>query len=170
MSVYHVSNHRQLECLFNGLFMLTYITSKKKHHSPGSMVLCEGNPPMAGGFPSQRTSIDESVPSDDVIMEHKSHTLKIRMKKYAFLQSSEAFQHHRTGLWTHKDTLMLLYSTFTHLITRVLSSRKQNTYVSYSTDPCLWQRSWNGRLLREFSSVLLSIHSIRLIFSWFITT
>ena len=44
------SNHRRLDCLLNRLFRCR---SKKTSnlHVPG---LCEGNPPVIGGFPSQR--------------------------------------------------------------------------------------------------------------------
>ena len=40
-----ISNHWQLNCLFNNLVIL---------------VLCEGNPPVIGGFPSQRTVMREA--------------------------------------------------------------------------------------------------------------
>ena len=47
-----VSNHQRLDCLFNRLFRRR---SKKtsKLHTTG---LCEGNPPVTGGFASQKTS------------------------------------------------------------------------------------------------------------------
>ena len=52
-----VSNHRRLECLFNCLFRRR---SKKtpKFRDTG---LCEGNPSVAGGFPSERVSNVEKV-------------------------------------------------------------------------------------------------------------
>ena len=58
-----VSNHQRLNCCFNRLFRRR---SKKtsKFHVTG---LCEGNPPVTGGFPSQRVSDVEKNPFDDVI-------------------------------------------------------------------------------------------------------
>ena len=59
-----VSNHQHLDCLLNRLFRRrSKKTSKLRvtgHH--------EGNPPVTGGFPSQRASNAENVPFDDVIM------------------------------------------------------------------------------------------------------
>ena len=37
--------------------------------------LCEGNPPLTGGFPPQRASNAEKFPFDDVILCISSHTL-----------------------------------------------------------------------------------------------
>ena len=42
-----VWNHRRLDCLFSRLFRLT----SKKTSKPMQPALCEGNPPVAGGFP-----------------------------------------------------------------------------------------------------------------------
>ena len=57
-----VSNHQHLDCLFNRLFRHT---SKKK-----SKLLvtgrCVGNPPVTGGFPSQRPVARRMFPFDDV--------------------------------------------------------------------------------------------------------
>ena len=52
-----VSNHRRLDCLLNRLFRRQ---SKKtwKLHVTG---LCERNPPVIGGFPSQRATNTENV-------------------------------------------------------------------------------------------------------------
>ena len=52
-----VSSHRRLDCLLNHLF---WWRSKKisKHCVTG---LCEGNPPVIGGFPSQRASNAENA-------------------------------------------------------------------------------------------------------------
>ena len=47
-----VSNHQQIN-----LFMLTI----RKHQTPEILVPCEGNQPVTGEFPSQRTSNAESV-------------------------------------------------------------------------------------------------------------
>ena len=48
-----VSDDRQLDCFFSRLFRLrTKQTSKLRY----ILVLCEVNPPITGGFPSQRTS------------------------------------------------------------------------------------------------------------------
>ena len=47
-----VSNHQNLDCLFSRLFRRT---SKKTSKLRGTG-LCEGNPPVTGGFPSQRAN------------------------------------------------------------------------------------------------------------------
>ena len=54
------SNHRRHDCLLRGP---SKKTSKLRVAGP-----CEGNPPVTGGFPSQRTSDVENVSFDDVIM------------------------------------------------------------------------------------------------------
>ena len=60
-----VSDHQPPECLLNSLFELT----SKKHQSHTLLALCEGNPPVTGGFPSQRGSNARSISMwhDDVI-------------------------------------------------------------------------------------------------------
>ena len=50
-----VSNHRRLECLLNRLFR----RRSKKTSKLCVTGLCEGNPPVTGGFPSQRASYAE---------------------------------------------------------------------------------------------------------------
>ena len=52
-----VSNHRHLDCLLNCLFRCRSKKASKLHVTG----LCEGNPPMTGGFPSQRASNMENV-------------------------------------------------------------------------------------------------------------
>ena len=56
--------HRRLNCLAICLFRRT----SKKTSKLGVTDLCEGNPPVTGGFPSQRASNVENVPFDDVII------------------------------------------------------------------------------------------------------
>ena len=51
-----VSNHRRLDCLLNRLF-------RRRSTKPP-----KGNPPVTGGFPSQRASKAEMCPFDYVIM------------------------------------------------------------------------------------------------------
>ena len=48
-----VSNHQRLDCLLSYLF--------RKHQSSALLALCEGNPPVTGGFPTQRASNAENV-------------------------------------------------------------------------------------------------------------
>ena len=59
-----MSNHRCLDCLLNRLFRWRSKKTSKLHVTG----LCEGNPPVAGGFPSQRASNMEMFPFDDIIM------------------------------------------------------------------------------------------------------
>ena len=64
-----VSNHWPLDCFFNSLFRVT----SKKTSKPLLLVLCEGNPPVTGGFPSQRASNMESV---SMLWHHHDKHLK----------------------------------------------------------------------------------------------
>ena len=59
-----VSNHRRLDCLFIRSFRLT----SKKTSKPVLLALCEGNPPMTGGFPSQGPVTRKPFPFDDAII------------------------------------------------------------------------------------------------------
>ena len=52
-----ILNHWQLQCLFNSLLMQT----SKETSKVVLLVLCEGNPQVTGGFPSQRAGNVESV-------------------------------------------------------------------------------------------------------------
>ena len=47
-----VSNHRRLGCLLSGLFKRRWKEAPKLRVTG----LCEGNPPVTGGFPSERVS------------------------------------------------------------------------------------------------------------------
>ena len=47
-----IFNYQHFDYLFNRLFRLT----SKKISKPVSLALCERNPPVTGGFPSQRAS------------------------------------------------------------------------------------------------------------------
>ena len=57
MKHHGISDHWPLDYLFNRLFRLT----SKKHQGSALLTLCDGNPPVTGGFPSQRTNNSESV-------------------------------------------------------------------------------------------------------------
>ena len=46
-----------LECLIKSLFMLT----SNRHQRSALLAICDGNPPVTGGFPSQRASNVESM-------------------------------------------------------------------------------------------------------------
>ena len=60
-----VSNHRRLGGLLSRLFR----RRSKKASKLRVTDVCEGNPPVTGGFPSQRASDAEMFPFDDVIMD-----------------------------------------------------------------------------------------------------
>ena len=59
-----VSNHRCLDCLLNRLFR----RRSKKTSKLCVTGLCEGNPPVTGGFPSQRASCAKKNLHDYVTM------------------------------------------------------------------------------------------------------
>ena len=58
------SNHRHSDCLLKRFFRSRWKKTSKLRVTG----LCEGNPPVTGGFPSQRASNAEMFPFDDVIM------------------------------------------------------------------------------------------------------
>ena len=66
-----VLNHQRLDCLFNRLLRRI----SKKASKLCVTGLCEGNPPVTGGFPSQRPVTRKMFPFDDVIMPSKAVTL-----------------------------------------------------------------------------------------------
>ena len=44
--------------------------------------LCDGNSPVTGEFTAQRTSNEENIPSDDVIMKYYAKGAKFERNKY----------------------------------------------------------------------------------------
>ena len=59
-----VSNHRRLDCLPNRLFR----RGSKKTSKLSVTGLCEGKPPVTGGFPHKGPATRKMFPFDDVIM------------------------------------------------------------------------------------------------------
>ena len=81
-----VSDHRHLDCLCSRLFRRTSKLISKLRVTG----LCEGNPPVTGGFPSKRASARKIFPFDDVIMKSSqvsimSHSLITRCFSLASL-------------------------------------------------------------------------------------
>ena len=66
-----VSNHQRLDCLLNRSFR----RRSKKTSKLRVTGLCQGNPPVTDGFPSQRASNAKMFPSDDVIMSQKTYSV-----------------------------------------------------------------------------------------------
>ena len=61
-----VSNHRQLDCLFNSLFWLTWKkTSKSRNTGP-----FWGNPPVTGGSPHKGPVMRKAFPCHDAFIKH----------------------------------------------------------------------------------------------------
>ena len=56
-----VSNHQPHDCLFNRLFRHTWKKTSKLRVTVRVTGLCEGNSPLTGEFPSQRSSNAENV-------------------------------------------------------------------------------------------------------------
>ena len=56
--------HRRLDCLLNPLFRRKSMKTSKLRDN----VLCEGNPPVTGGFPHKGPVTRKMFPSHDVIM------------------------------------------------------------------------------------------------------
>ena len=59
-----VSNNERVDCMLNPLFRCRSKKTSKLH----VFGLCEGNPLVTGGFPSQRASNTEKLLFDDIIM------------------------------------------------------------------------------------------------------
>ena len=65
------SNHRQLDWLINTLFRL--VQTNVKYKSSASLVRCEGNPLILGGFSTRRTSNEGNFSCHGVIMILRSY-------------------------------------------------------------------------------------------------
>ena len=84
-----ISNHRHLECLLNRLFSCRLNKTLKLCISG----LCEGNPMVTGGFPSQRASYVENVS-----MWWRHHVTEVTyVSQIRFPQ----FSSHKFRLWWH---------------------------------------------------------------------
>ena len=78
---FSVSDHLPLEGLFNSLFEIT----SEKHQMSTVLVFCEGNPPVTGGFFSQRTSnagrasisLSHHVTADRLPLDAPSRNLQV---------------------------------------------------------------------------------------------
>ena len=69
--------------------------------------LCEGNPPVNGGFPSQRASNAENFPFDDVIMLYSLNICYI----HASVKNMEG-EH---GEYSYKQTLIYRTESFRNI-------------------------------------------------------
>ena len=65
-----IPNHLQLHCLS----IACSGWHPKKHQSSALLVHCEGNPPVTGGFPSQRASNEKNFPCYDIFMVYMNVT------------------------------------------------------------------------------------------------
>ena len=93
-----VSHHRQLDCLVNRLFR----RRKHKNQSSASLAfVCEGNPSVTGGFPSQRASNADLFPFGDVIM---ISNFKLRVTCGSVLSWPTDSPR---GIWSHEWTTSL---------------------------------------------------------------
>ena len=84
-----VSNHRRLDYLLNRLFR----RRSKKTSKLRITGLCEGNPPVAGRFPSQRAGSAENVSiwwRHTVAYVQALHTSKLIIKKFWWTRSKMA--------------------------------------------------------------------------------
>ena len=97
-----ISNHWQLECLFNRLFRLR--TKKRSNlHITGPM----GIPPVTGGFPSQRASDDMSwLPSwPGGHFKNAYELLNLRALKFSPVNEIQCNVWVRYFVWNFKGTL-----------------------------------------------------------------
>ena len=84
---YYVSNRRPLKCFFSVMFWVT----SKKHQRSALLALCEGNPPVTGGFPSQRASNAESV---SILWRHHATVGWCRQLKIILVGDKHTFISH----------------------------------------------------------------------------
>ena len=106
-----VSNHRRLDCLLNRLFR----RRSKKTSKLSVTGLCEGNPPVTDGFPSQRASNAAMFPFDDVIMNygisHPKASGEARWKSYRKLSNIR-----RTKSQNLNDSRLVLHLSLRNLL------------------------------------------------------
>ena len=140
---YGVSNYRRLDCLLKRLFRCTE-TKTSKLHVTG---LCEGNPPVTSGLPSQRARNVENV---SISWRHHAKDMKIMQSK------SDVF----SSLPLKAACISVLYWTVTYRDSNIYSVRyltkSQNNIIELLKYP--WIQRRNSML--EFISFLYT-------FQWF---
>ena len=100
-----VSNHQQLDGLYNYLFTLT----SKKTSKSALPALCEGNPPDTGGFPPQRASnaVSGGFPSQrDSNAESLSIAWRHNVYDFPYTASNQSVRHNNINgfKWNPRDT------------------------------------------------------------------
>ena len=70
-----VSNHRRLDCLLSRLFS----RRSKKISKLRVTGICEGNPPVTGGFPHKGPVTRKMFPFDDVVMWCQEIAISMKM-------------------------------------------------------------------------------------------
>ena len=117
-----VSNHRRLDCLFSRL-----LKRRSKKTSKAPRHLCEGNPPVTGGFPSQRARNAENVSiwwrhhgicTSEIYFTHPIHTecnflftfLKVKVWKISVIENLVTFP----GIMSWSNAI-IVYSGYGHV-------------------------------------------------------
>ena len=103
-----ISNYRRLDCLLNRLFW------SKKASKLCVTGLCEGNPPVTGGFPSQRASNAKNV---FIWLRHVNSLRRIITDPVYSIQ------------WLFRVQLLLLQSETSHFLSEY--NTRNQWYVSY---------------------------------------
>ena len=132
-----VSNHKRLDYLLNRLFR----RRSKKTSKLRVTGLCEGNPPVTGGFPSQWVSNTENV--SIWWRYHESSYVALHITPTMYLLCTEP--HHLTHLW--------------HL----------SMYCPENTSLMMWSKNQLWIFLQVFSSLAHLPLGVVLIFKWRLT-
>ena len=139
-----VSHHQLLDCLLNRLFMHRSKT-KTKLLVTG---LCEGNPPVTGGFSSQGAVTRKMFPFDDVIMSmlqlsnNAWERLRGRQPLTFFVAGGYALSHHNVPCATTPPPPPPPPPTLNWTIRSTYSSNCSRTRYLF-TDSRFMEHYWN---------------------------
>ena len=153
-----ISNHRHLDSLLNHLFRLR----SKKTSKLCVTGLCEGNPPVIGGFPSQRASYAENV--SIWWYEFMTAAMETAAGDCRAIHITVTSHEHRR-VWDHRwfncvfNSLFRLTSKKTPKLyitgplggeltaAQWFSSQRANSVQSISMSWCHHEMNWKGHLL-----------------------
>ena len=132
---HHVSNHQNLHCLLNRLFWRT----SKKASKLRVTGLCEWNPPVTGGFPSQRPITRKMFSFDDIIvciLWGANCMCKLYSKQVPWLDSRNTINRNRNFVGTHIVDSYCLIRHLSSQINFVTHSRIYTMQIKYGLPFC----------------------------------
>ena len=122
-----VLKHRYLECLLSRLFRRT----SKKTSKPSVTGLCEGNPPVTGGFPAQRASYTEMFSFDDVIMD-AAHKPVMMFRCIVNILAPQSFGEGSAVEWVIDSDMVPLMGSFLRKLRSPWCAYSKNSAFMYN--------------------------------------